>query len=153
MRNRIVLGLLLGLATLFAGCTVWRDHPVRNWADATGGEGLERNFWKEVKARNWDDLERHLAPNFVSVTAEEGRLDRTRTLEHYRPLQLDDYSLGDFQVELNGEALVVAYSITMRGRYGTQPLPAVPVQMVTVWQKQKSGWIAITHAVISPGKP
>jgi ketosteroid isomerase-like protein len=66
-------------------------------------------------------------------------------------LQLDDYSLADFQVELNGPTLVVTYTITMRGTYGGQPLPTAPVRMMTVWQQQqKAGWLAIAHSVMGP---
>jgi hypothetical protein len=135
---------------LCAGCTVWKEHPARHWAEATGGEGLERNFWKEVKTKNWNELDRHLAGNYISFTPEEGRLDRGAALEHLKPLQLDDYSLGDFQVELNAQTMVVTYTITMRGSYAGQPLPTAPVRMMTVWQQQKPGWLAIAHIVIGP---
>lgn len=132
---------------------MWREHAVvNNWADATGGEGLERSFWKDVKAKNWSVLERHLASNYVSVTPEEGRLDKAATLKHYEPLKLDDYSLGEFQVEMNANTLVVTYSITMHGSYAGQTLPSAPVRMMTVWQQQKSGWVAIAHTVMGPEK-
>ncbi len=34
---------------------MWREHTVNKWADATGGEGLERSFWNEVKNNNWNE--------------------------------------------------------------------------------------------------
>ena len=126
---------------------MWREHPVSHWADATGGEGLERSFWKEVQAKNWTELERHVAGNYISITPEEGRFDRAAALEHLRQLQLDDFSLGDFQIELNGQTLVVTYTITMRGTFAGQPVPSSPVRMMTVWQQQKAGWMAIAHSV------
>ena len=137
---------------LLAGCTMWGEHPIKHWEDATGGEGLERNYWKEVKAKNWSELDRHLAGNYISFTPEEGRLERQAALDHLKPLQLDDYSLGDFQVELNSQTFVVTYTITMRGSYAGQPLPAAPVRMMTVWQQQNAGWMAIAHSVIGPEK-
>ncbi len=135
---------------LLAGCTMWGEHPVKHWDEATGAEGLERNYWKDVKAKNWSELDRHLAGNYISFTPEEGRLDRQAALDHLKLLQLDDYSLGDFQVELNSQTLVVTYTITMRGSYAGQPLPAAPVRMMTVWQQQKAGWLALAHSVIGP---
>lgn len=147
-RGATVLALLSLL--LLAGCTVWAEHPARTWAEATGGEGLERNFWKEVKARNWNELERHLAGNYISFTPEEGRMDRAATLAHLQQLQLDEFSLGNFESELNGQALVVTYTITMRGSFAGQPVPAAPVRMMTVWQEQKAGWMAIAHTVVGP---
>lgn len=150
MRNRPPRLLAFCAVVLLGGCTVWRERPVSNWSDVTGGEGLERAFWKDVKAKNWNQLERHIAGNFVSVTPVEGRLDRTAALQHLQPLQLDDYSLGDFQIELNAATLVVTYTITMRGTLAGQPLPTAPVRMMTVWQQQKTGWMAIAHSVIGP---
>jgi hypothetical protein len=150
MRNSLLIAVLVCGAMVLEGCSVWREHAVSNWTDVTGGESLERNFWKEVKAKNWNELSRHLAGNYISVTAEEGRMDRAAALEHFKPLQLDDYSLGDFQVELNGQTLVVTYTITMRGSYGGQPLPSVPIRMMTVWEQQNAGWMAIAHSVTGP---
>jgi len=150
MRNRPAALLLFGTMLLLSGCTVWGEHPVRHWPDATGGEGLERSYWNDVKAKQWDELERHLASNYVLFTPEEGRLDRPAALAHLQPLRLDEYSLGDLQTELNGQTLVVTYSITMRGTFNGQPLPSAPVRMMTVWQQQKSGWMAIAHTVIGP---
>ena len=150
MRNGVVVPALLVILVFLEACTVWGEHPVRHWADATGGEGLERNFWKEVKAKNWNELDRHLAGNYISFTPEEGRMDRAATVVHLQQLQLDEFSLGNFESELNGRTLVVTYSITMRGSFAGQPLPAAPVRMMTVWQEQNAGWMAIAHTVVGP---
>ena len=142
--------LLLVCAGLLQACTVWGEHAVKNWTDVTGGESLERNFWREVKAKNWAELERHLAGNFVSASV-EGTRDKSAALEHLKQLQVEDYSLGDFQVELNGQSLVVIYSLTLRGTSEGRPLPSGPRRMMSVWQQQKSGWVAIAHSTL--GQP
>jgi len=146
MNNRLAV-VMLSATMLFAGCTMWREHQISNFNDATGGEGLERSFWKEVQHKRWNEVERHLASNYVSVTPEEGRFDRAAFLAHLQQLQLDEYTLGDLQTELNTDTLVVTYAITLRGKFAGQPLPAEPVRMMTIWQKQKSGWLAIAHSV------
>ena len=135
---------------LLAGCTLWGEHPVTHWKDATGGEGLERSYWEDVKAKHWTEIDRHLAGNYVLVTPEDGRLDRAAALSRLQDLQLDQYSLGDMQTELNGGTLIVTYNITLRGTSGGQPLPSVPMRMMTVWQQQKRGWLVIAHTVIGP---
>jgi hypothetical protein len=150
MPHRVSMLALLGALLLLQGCTLWGEHPVQHWADATGGEGLERNFWKEVKAKNWNELDRHLAGNYISFTPEEGRMDRAATLAHLQQLQLDEFSLGNFESELNGQALVLTYTITIRGSFAGQSLPSAPVRMMTVWQEQKAGWMAIAHTVVGP---
>ncbi len=116
MKNRVAIFVLLSAIVLLPACTMWREHPVSNWADATGGESLERTFWKEVKTKKWNELEPHFASNYISVTPEEGRFDRAAALAYLHQLQLDDYTLGDFQNELNGETVVVTYAITLGER-------------------------------------
>ena len=149
MKHRLAV-VMLSAVMLLASCTVWREHQVTDFKDATGGEGLERSFWKQVKAKRWNAVEGRLASNFVSLTPEEGRLDRGAALSHLQHLQLNEYALGNLQTELNSETLVVTYAITMRGTFDGQPLPADPVRMMTVWQKQKSGWMVIAHSVLGP---
>ena len=52
MKNRLAIFLLLAAVLMLPACAVWREHPGSSkWTDATGGEGLERSFWKEVKAK------------------------------------------------------------------------------------------------------
>jgi len=136
--------------TLTPACTFYGDHPARALSEATGGEGLERVFWKEVQAANWVEVERALASNYAGVTP-GGTLDRSAALEQYRGWQLKDYALGDLKTELNGSTIVVTYTITLNGTSngsaGSQPLPSAPQHMMTVWQQQKKGWVVIAHSV------
>jgi hypothetical protein len=144
-----VLTLLLASA-----CTFYGEHPARALSEATGGEGLERVFWKDVKAANWIEVERSLASNYTAITP-GGTLDRSATLEQYRQWELKDFALGDLKTELNGNTVVVTYTITLNGTLngslngtsGSQPLPSTPQRMMTVWQQQKAGWVAIAHSV------
>ena len=61
-----------------SACTFYGDHPAKAFTEATGGEGLERVFWKNVQAANWVELERVLASNYAGVTP-GGTLDRSAT--------------------------------------------------------------------------
>jgi hypothetical protein len=142
-----VLTLALGF---MSACTFYGEHPARTLSQATGGEELERVFWKDVQAANWVEVERALASNYSGVTP-AGSLDRPATLEQYRRWQLKDYALGDLKTEMNGSTFVVTYSITLNGSVngtgGSQPLPSAPQHMMSVWQQQKSGWVEIAHSV------
>jgi Domain of unknown function (DUF4440) len=152
---------LLVLTLVFSSaCTFFAERPPKAISEATGGEGLERVFWKEIQAANWTEIGRALASNYSGVTP-NGTLDRAATLDQYRQWQLKDYSLGDLKTELNGTTLVVTYTITLNGTVNgatgtagsnsgsstSQPLPTQPQHMMTVWQQQKKGWIAIAHSV------
>ncbi len=147
----VSLILMLAFAMLLTpACTFNGDHPARTFSQATGGEGLERVFWKYVQAANWVEVERALASNYAGVNP-GGTLDRTAALEQYREWQLKTYALGDLKTELNGSTIVVTYTITLNGvangGSGSQPLPSTPQHMMTVWQQQKEGWVIIAHSV------
>lgn len=147
MRNRVAAVLLLCLISVPA-CTVWREHStVNTWSQVTGGESLERSFWHDVKAKDWKELERHVASNYMSTTP-TGQLNRDAALEYLQQFQIDDYSLGNFQVEMNGSTLVVAYTLVIHGTLSGQPVPASPLHIMGVWQHQKKDWVAIAHSGI-----
>lgn len=144
-------GILVLLVTLtFTSCTFYGDRPARALSDATGGEALERVFWKDVQGANWAEVGRSLASNYAGVTP-GGMLDRDATLEQYRSWQLAEYAIGDLRTELNGTTIVVTYTITLHGSAANgnsaQPLPSGPQRMMTVWQQQKAGWVEIAHSV------
>jgi hypothetical protein len=143
--NAWMLALLM-LLTVTPACTLYGERPARSMSDATGGESLERVFWKNVAARNWAEIERTLASNYVGIV-QGGYLDRTAALEEYRQWELKDYSLGDLKTELNGNTIVVTYTITLKGKAGSRQFPSAPQHMMTVWQEQKAGWVAIAHSV------
>jgi len=138
---------------LEAGCTMFKEKPANSFAEATGGEGLERVFWKSVAAGNWTEVDRVLASNYAGVAA-SGTLDKAAALEQYRQWQLKEYSLGDLKTEMNGNTIVVTYTITLNGSAGgsggSQALPSTPQHMMSVWQQQKKGWVEIAHSVSLP---
>jgi hypothetical protein len=155
MRSRLHLAPLVFSMVFVSACTFYGEHPTRSLSEATGGEGLERVFWKNVQAANWVEVERALASNYAGLTP-SGPLDRSATLEQYRGWQLKDYALGDLNTEMNGTTFVVTYTITLNGIFnagagnrtaGPQPLPSTPQHMMTVWQQQKKGWVIIAHSV------
>jgi hypothetical protein len=152
--SKLALPFVLLLALLScAACTFNGDRPARAFSEATGGEDLERVFWKQIKAANWVEIERALASNYAGITP-AGALDRETALAQYRTWQLKEASVGDLKTELNGNTIVVTYTITLNGTAstpsGSQPLPSAPQHMMTVWQQQKSGWVEIAHSVSQP---
>jgi len=148
MSRHLSLLLLICGMVLLSACTVWPERPATEFSQALGGEELERVFWKEIKAKHWDEVDRRMASNYVSISA-EGQHGRTETMERLKQLELKDYSLGDFQTELNGNTFVVAYTITLHGTRNGQPLPEGPQRVLTVWQQQAKGWVEIAHSTLA----
>lgn len=140
------IALVLCLVVPALGC--WADKQPPTWKSATGPEAYEKLFWDEVKAKNWAEVERHLGATFVAVDA-EGKHDRAQSMELFKQLELQDYSLGEVEATPNGADMMVTYTIVMRGTYKGQPLPATPFRMLSVWQQVKGGWIAVAHADVA----
>lgn len=149
MSMRIAASTLIPVAlAVLLGCTVWGEHKPTAWTDVTGGESLERVFWHEVKAGHWADLESRMAPNFVLITS-EGAFDRAAAVEHWKQLQIQDFSLGELQSQLNGDTYTVTYILNIRGTVHGKSVPATPLRALTVWQRQvKEQWVMLAHSAI-----
>ena len=144
------LAIVLFFLTVAIACTIGKERPARTFDEATGAEGLERMFWKDVQAGSWVEIERILASNYVG-TAPGALLDRTATLDQLRTWKVTDYSIGEMRTELNGPTFIVTYSITLKGTAAEgQPLPAGPQHMMSVWHQHKSGWMLIAHSASQP---
>ncbi len=150
-RLRIAPFLLCSLLIL-EGCTLWGAHTARTIPDATGGESLERGFWNDVKAKRWDEIEKHISATYIAEVP-SGRLDRATAMARLRQFQLNDFSIGDVQTEWNSNTVVVSYTLALRGTVAGQPLSAEPQRIMGVWQKQKAGWMAIAHSVTTNRTP
>src|SRR5581483_11123131 len=117
MRVRLALFSLLIASLSLTACTLWPEQRpnTSNWTQSTGGEALERNFWKEIKAKNWTELERHIAANFVSINP-NGMNDRPGALERFKTFDVEDFSFGDVDTQMNGNTFVVTYTLTLTGK-------------------------------------
>jgi Domain of unknown function (DUF4440) len=137
--------LLLAVALMaLTACTFYGERPARSFSDVTGGESLERVFWKNVASNNWTEVQRAFASNYVALTP-NGAMDREAALDQYRKWNVKDYSLGNLKTELNGNTIVVTYTLTVNGTAGSQQFPAGPRSMMSVWQQQKKGWVIIAQ--------
>jgi hypothetical protein len=135
--------LLASAAVVMSGCRGWKSQPTA-WSNATGAEQFERLWWADVKAKRWKEVGYRIAATYVEVTP-NGVRDREQALTHLQQLDLQEFSLGDVNVRPNGNDLVITYTISMRGTLAGKPLLLERMPMMTVWQRQKSGWIAIVR--------
>ena len=135
------------LLVCLCACTIWKKPAAAGWTSATGLEEYERLMWKAVQSGDWQQVNAHLAPEFMAAMP-EGVRNRAATLEHLQQMKLTDFSLGEFESHPAGTDMVVSYVITLRGTVGGRPLPSEPMRVMTVWQTVKNGWVQIAQAVI-----
>ena len=138
MRSRLLI--VVSAVVVFAtSCSMWSEKKHPGWRQASGGEQLERLLWESVRHQDWQSVETHLAPAFAGVV--DGRtLDRDGTLAYLKGTDVKAFTLSDVHVTPNADTMTVTYLLTpQNGGKATRRM--------TVWQRQKSGWIAIAHSV------
>ena len=136
MRTRLLAFVLA--ATALTSCTMFPEKQRITWHHASGGEQLEHLLWDSVQHKQWQALEAHLSVTFTGLV--DGRsLDRAAMLERFKAVDLKSFALSKLTVTPNGDTITVAYVFTGQPGDG-------PGRFMTVWQHQKSGWIAIAHA-------
>jgi len=150
---RIHLSLIiLVLAYTLTACTIWGQSKTPSWNSATGAEQFERLMWMSLKNKKYVDIETHLASNFVYAGA-DGVKNKDEVMALLRTMQVESYTLGDFQTTPHGDDIICIYTVTMKGTMNGQKVLETPTRVMTVWQKQKSGWVQAAEADISlPGK-
>ncbi len=137
MRQCLALIVLLLLFT--PACTMW-SKPASGWSGATGGEQIERLFWKDVQAKDWSEVDRHLAATFSGV-GPSGSLDRAGFLDELKKSAMGEFSLSECHSQINGGDTIV--SCTMRAQRGGQPVASATL---SVWQPLKKGWVMVAHS-------
>ena len=146
MKTRLIMLMLLGVLASSLGCTLYGERKVVNhWADATGAISFERSFWEDVKDKNWDELSRHVAINYL-LTTPQGTLHHDEAMDRLRHLDVKNYTLATVRSELNGDTFIVTYDLTLEGKVDDNPIVVNPVRTMTVWQHQGKGWIAIARS-------
>jgi hypothetical protein len=125
------------------------SKPKSGFAGATGGEQLEKQFWEDIRQKDWKELDQHLAPMFVS-TSPDGTSDRAASLERWKQWNLQSVTLADVKVQSAGADFVVTATVNLTGTFAGQPAPAQPVHSMTVWQQVSKGFIIVAHSDTLP---
>jgi hypothetical protein len=120
---------------LLVGCAGEPKHAT--WVNATGAEQHERLMWKAIQEKSWTDFEHHLSATFVGVNAEGKLFDRAGWLEQWKSAAVQDFSLGELQVQPEGPDMKVTYILQLQGP-GAAP---AGWRVVSVWQQLKRGWV------------
>jgi hypothetical protein len=127
-----------GVCFLLAGCAGEPKHPT--WKNATGAEQNERLMWQSIQGKDWVNVEGHLSPTFVGVTANGAMFDRAGWVEQWKSAQVQQFSMGEVQVHPEGADMKVTYIFHVQTSTSG---PASPdgFRVMSVWQEIKSRWM------------
>jgi Domain of unknown function (DUF4440) len=137
---------VISLGFLLAGCAGEPKHPT--WKNTTGAEQNERLMWQSIQGKDWVNVEDHLSPTFVGVTADGRVFDRAGWLQQWKSAEVREFSLGEVQVLPEGTDMKVTYIFHAQAA-GVGPGSAAALRVISIWQQVKTGWI-LTASSITP---
>ena len=149
--NNLVTGRL-GVAVILslivsAVCLRAQETPAA--AGASEGEKMERQMWADFKAKEWKVIESKIAEGFQSIHP-DGPRDRAGEISLIEHLNLGEFTLSNFKTTVNGDNIVVTYTIAVQETIDQKRLSAKPNQRLSVWKKGTHGWQWICHANLNP---
>jgi hypothetical protein len=140
--------LSIGLSLLASAvCLRAQDTPIA--AGASEGEKMERQMWADFKAKEWKVVERKIAEGFQSIHP-DGARDRAGEISLIEHLNLGEFTLSNFKSTVNGDNIVVTYTIAVQETIDQKRLPLKSTPRLSVWKKGTHGWQWICHANLNP---
>jgi len=144
--TRLALALVLCLS-LSAVCLRAQETPAP--AGASEGEKMERQMWADFKAKEWKAVESKIAGGFQSIHP-DGARDRAGEISLIEHLNLGEFTLSNFKTTVNGDNIVVTYTIAVHETVDQKRLGAKSTPRLSVWKKGTHGWQWICHANLNP---
>jgi hypothetical protein len=132
---------------LSAVCLRAQETPAP--AGASEGEKMERQMWADFKAKDWKAVESKIAEGFQSIHP-DGARDRAGEISLIEHLNLGEFTLNSFKTTVNGDNIVVTYTIAVQETIDQVHLPTGPAPRLSVWKKGTHGWQWICHANLNP---
>lgn len=108
------------------------------------GEKLVRKLFSDFKARRLSDVEKMISKGFQSVH-QDGVRGKNEELTLLKDLNLGDYVLSNFKSTVEGDMLVVTYTIAAQETIGGKKTLTVPSQRLSVFYKDPQGWKWLAH--------
>lgn len=88
-------------------------------------------MWEDIKAKNWKAVESKIAEGFQSVHP-DGARDRAGELALIKNLKVGQTEFNNFKTTMNGDNMVVTYTISVQGTIDLERLPTKPAPRVSV---------------------
>lgn len=105
----------------------------------------EKEIWDAIKRKEPDAFAAMLADDFVFVT-NDGVYDKAGTVNGIKLIELADFTFSDWKtLMLDKDAMVLTYTINMKGMSNGQPVPVPPMRGGSVWVNRGGKWVGVFH--------
>lgn len=105
----------------------------------------EREIWDNIRKKDAAAFGAMLADDFVYVSS-DGVHNKAATVEGVKQIDATDITFSDWKtVMLDKDAMVVTYTINMKGKSGGQPIPPTPIRAGSVWVNRGGKWVGVFH--------
>ncbi|MGB9119084.1 MAG: nuclear transport factor 2 family protein [Candidatus Angelobacter sp.] len=139
-----IVSFVVGIGLLIAGCAGEQKHAT--WTNATGAEQNERLMWQAIQDEDWVNVERHLSPTFIGVTTNGRMFDRAGWVEQWQVAEVQEFSLGDMQIQPEGADMKVTYILHVKAS-ATALLPSSGLRVISIWQEVKTRWMLTAMSI------
>ena len=114
-------------------------------------ENLERLSVKLIQEKNWEELEKMLAPSCQFVSS-QGSCDKASAMRLMKEMHLGPVKFKDFKVTQAEDNLIISFWIAaLEYRDGKELLPNYSPRL-SVWKKISSQWQCIAYADLIASK-
>jgi hypothetical protein len=113
-------------------------------------EDLERVSVELIQDKNWEALEKMLAPGCQFVSS-QGSCDKESAMRLMKEMHLGPVKFKDFKVTQAGDNLVVSFWIAALEYHDGKELSPEYSPRLSVWKKIDSQWQCIAYADLIAG--
>ena len=115
------------------------------------GKELVMQLWADMKANNWMELQKQIAPGFQSIH-QDGSRDNQVQIELIKELNLSEYTLSNFKVTMEGPVIIVTYQVNVEETIAGNLIQKKSSMRLSAWLKSGDSWKWIIHANLVPLK-
>ena len=105
----------------------------------------EKAAWDAFKRKDADAFKKLLASEYIEVL-DSGTHDTASSLEGMKDFELSDVSFSDWKMTtIDKDAVMLTYSVTVKGSYKGQAVPAGPYREASAYVNRNGEWLAIYY--------
>jgi hypothetical protein len=108
-------------------------------------EVREKATWEALEKKNYGAFADMLANDYLEV-GDDGIFDKTALVNYLKDLNTSDTTFADWKMlPLDKDAVILMYSVTIKGTFKGQAIPPGPYRASSAWVNREGKWLAIYY--------